>query len=567
MEQLPDAKISGAQYIARMLSCYGVSHVFYVEAMLRFASLDMEECGIRRMIVHSEKAAAYMADGYARAGGRPGVCMAQSVGAANLAAGLQDARLGCSPVIALTGMKTPEYQYRNSYQEIDHAPLFTPVTKMHAEVSQADQLPVILRQAFRVSVSGKPGPVHVDMPNHTGRTIETAYLQAVPSADTEFVACPPLRPAADEQQIKQAATLLGEALRPVIVVGGGARRSGAGTEILRLAEKMDIPIVSTPDGKGVIDEHDPHWGGIVGFYSMKCANQIVGRADVVLYIGSQVSDQTTYNWTVPAAGTRVIQIDIEPTELGRNYSGTLGLCGDARTVTEQLVAVCAVAERKDWLVEAREYVAAWDREQEEVSASNLTPIRTERLCREIQDILPDDALLVADTGYSAIWASTMIRLRAGQDFIRAAGSLGWAYPASLGAKCGAPERTVVCFTGDGAFYYHMAEMETAVRYGIRTITVVNNNGAFSQGIDEVKRVHREAGSSRDPESMYRFSPVNLAKVAEEFGVTGIRVEDPGRIGEALKRALDMPGPVVVEVVTSTESRAPVAWKPQRDTSC
>ncbi len=561
MENNSDTKIRGSQYIARMLSGYGVSHVFYVEAMLRFASLEMEECGIRRMIVHSEKAAAYMADGYARAGGRPGVCMAQSVGAANLAAGLQDARLGCSPVVALTGMKTPEYQYRNAYQEIDHAPLFTPVTKMHAGVSQADQLPVILRQAFRVSVSGKPGPVHVDMPNHTGRTIETAYLQSLPSADTGFAVCPPLRPAAEEQQIDRAAHLLSQALRPVIVVGGGARRSGAGRAILSLAGKLDIPIVSTPDGKGVIDEQDPHWGGIVGFYSMKCANQIVERADLVLYIGSQVSDQTTYDWNIPSTGTRIIQIDIEPTELGRNYSGTLGLCGDARTVVEQLEAACLASDRKEWALEASEYVAAWNRRQEDIAVSTQTPIRTERLCREIQNVLPDDALLVADTGYSAIWAATLIRLRAGQDFIRAAGSLGWAYPASLGAKCGAPERTVVCFTGDGAFYYHMAEMETAVRYGIRTITVVNNNGAFSQGIDEVKRVHHEAGSTRDPESMYRFSPVNLAKVAEEFGVTGIRVEDPEMLGEALKTALTVPGPVLVEVITSTDSRAPVAWKP------
>jgi acetolactate synthase I/II/III large subunit len=561
MKEVSDKTLSGGRFIAETLSGYGVSHVFYVEAMLRFASLDMEDLGIRRMIVHSEKAAAYMADGYARASGRPGVCMAQSVGAANLAAGLQDARLGCSPVVALTGMKTPEFQYRNAYQEIEHAPLYAPVTKMHAVVSQSDQLPVLMRQAFRVSVSGKPGPVHLDMPNHTGRTIETKQLHEQPSVDKEFAFCPPSRPFADEQAVSRAAEVLKTAKRPVMVVGGGARRSGAGEAILRLAELMDMPIVSTPDGKGVIDESHPLWGGIVGFYSMKCANQIVVSADAVLYAGSQVSDQTTYDWKVPAPGTKIIQIDIEPTELGRNYSGTIGLCGDARTVAEQLFSVTEAADRKAWLEEAAGYVSAWKMEQSGVLGSSNTPILTERLCSEIQNILPDDALLVADTGYSAIWAATLIRLRKGQDFIRAAGSLGWAYPASLGAKCGAPDRTVVCFTGDGAFYYHMAEMETAVRYGIRTVTIVNNNSAFSQGIDEVKKVHRDADSTRDPESMYRFSPVNLSRVAEEFGVKGIRVSSPDMIGSALREALNSPGPVLVEVLTGVESRAPAAWRP------
>jgi len=557
-----EKKMNGGRIIAETLKAYGVSHVFYMEAMLRFASLEMESLGIRRIITHSEKAAAYMADGYARVSGRPGVCMAQSVGAANLAAGLQDARLGCSPVIALTGMKDPVFQNRNAYQELDHRLMYSTVTKMQAEIADPDQISHLFRHAFRSAVTGKPGPVHLDMPNHMGRTIELAESACIPAIDADCGTYPPYRPAADASRIAGALEVLKKAERPVIVVGGGARVSGAGAAIMALARKQEIPLVTTPDGKGEIDELDPLWGGIVGSYSIACANQIVNRADTVIYVGSQVSDLVTCDWTIPLPGTTIIQIDIEPAELGKNYPETLGIAGDARTVVDQLAAAVPKRNRREWLAEAAEYVALWHTDIGSKLTSGEIPIRTERLCHEIERILPENAVLVADTGYSAVWAATMIRIRPGQTFIRASGSLGWAYPASLGAKCGAPDRPVVCFTGDGAFYYHLAEMETAVRYGIKTVTIINNNQAYSQGVDEVKRVHREAGSAMNPENMYRFTPVNLARVAEEFGITAFRVENPRDLKDALKKAFACSGPVVVEVVTDINSRAAAAWKPE-----
>lgn len=558
---MADTKMNGGRFIAETLKGYGLTHVFYMEAMLRFASLEMEQLGIRRIITHSEKSAAYMADGYARASGRAGVCMAQSVGAANLAAGLQDAYLASSPVLALTGRKSPEFRQRNAYQELDHDPLYAAMTKFHADIRDTKQLPVMLRQAFREAVTGRPGPVHLDMPNHTGRVMERSGMEEVPVIEDIYTRVPPFRPAAEQSAVDRAAEVLDRAERPVIVAGGGVRISGAGEAVLALARRGGIPVVASVDGKAVIDESDPLWAGIVGAYSMECANRTVHRADLVLFIGSGTGDQVTLDWRLPTPGTEVIQIDISPAELGRNYPGALGLPGDARTVTKQLTEAIKQQERSAWREEVAGYVQDWYGGQRNYLESTATPIRPERLCAEISEALPDNGILVADTGYSAIWAATMVRMSSSQLFLRAAGSLGWAYPASLGAACGAPERPVICFTGDGAFYYHLAEMETAGRYGIPSVTVINNNQAYSQGIGDITRVHRESGSSLDPATMYRFKPVNLSRVAGEFGLEAFRVEDQKDLPETLRKAVGLRTPVVVEVLTDIDARAAEPWAP------
>ena len=209
--------LTGAKFIAETLKGYGVTHVFYVEAMLRMAAAEMERLGITRVITHSEMAAAYMADGYARAGGKPGVCMAQSVGAANLAAGLQDAYLGSSPVIALTGKKPPIKQMRNAYQEVDHRPLFDPVTVFNTSVDEPQQLPGLLRQAFREALSSKPRPVHLDLRGRMGRPIETAVFDPADLlVEPAYVQGPVHRPAAPAEAVKQATVQISTAERPVI---------------------------------------------------------------------------------------------------------------------------------------------------------------------------------------------------------------------------------------------------------------------------------------------------------------------------------------------------------------
>jgi acetolactate synthase-1/2/3 large subunit len=253
-------------------------------------------------LAHSEKAAAYMADGYARASYRPGVCMAQSAGAANLAAGLQDAYLARSPVIAITGRQQSMAQYRNAYQEIIHGPLFDPVTKYNVNVDDVDQLPHVLRQAFREATTGIPGPVHLDTLDNTGQITEGAEAEMQVLVEAPFTSFPPFRPEPEPEVVRAAARTLEATSRPVIVAGGGAMASSAGPEIVELAETLSIPVATSLDGKGIISEKHPLSLGPVGTYSCWCANKVVSEADLVLYIGSNTGDQVTFGWRIPRPG-------------------------------------------------------------------------------------------------------------------------------------------------------------------------------------------------------------------------------------------------------------------------
>ena len=333
-------KRTGARFLAETLKGYGVTHVFFVEAILRKTLVELETLGIRRILTHSEKAAAYMADGYARVTKRPGVCMAQSVGAANLASGLQDPYLGSSPVIAITGKKAPLWQNRNSYQEIDHTPLFAPVTKYNVTVDTAEQLPLYVRQAFREATSGRPRPVHLDIAGgYMGAGIESAEGEFAVIVEEKFTHMPAFRPEPEADAVRKAVELLRTAERPVIVAGGGARSSAAGPEIVELAERLSIPVATSLDGKDAIPDTHPLNVGIVGSYSRWCANRLVSEADLVLYIGSGTGDQVTNDWTIPRIGTAVIQIDIDPSELGRSYSNAVSLLGDAKVTLRRMIGL------------------------------------------------------------------------------------------------------------------------------------------------------------------------------------------------------------------------------------
>jgi acetolactate synthase-1/2/3 large subunit len=555
-----NAPITGARFIAETLKGYGVTHVFYVDAIFRKTMVDLEELGIRRVITHSEKAAAYMADGYARVSHRPGVCMAQSVGAANLASGLQDPYLGLSPVVALTGKKPPLFQHRNAYQEVQHGPLFAPVTKYNVDVATPAQLPYLLRQAFREATTGAPGPVHLDVLGHNGRALEAAEAALPLVIEETFTRYPAFRPVPEDAAVERAAHAIAAAQRPVIVAGGGVRLSSAAAEVLALAEKLSIPVATSVNGKGTILDDHPLAVGVVGSYSARCANQVVAEADLVIYIGSHTGDQVTHNWTVPALGTPVVQVDIDPAEIGRSYAGAIGVVGDAKMAVARLIDALDHRPAGAWLQRAQQLAAAWRAEIEPLRQSDAQPIRPERLCKEISDALPENAVLVADTGYSSIWTATMVNLaHPGQTYLRAAGSLGWGFPAALGAKCAAPDRPVICFTGDGGFWYHLSELETARRHNINTVTIINNNDGFAQGIDDVHAMYGDRPGN--PEELYRFESVNFARIAQEMGCLGIRVEHPDEIGPALQEALAAERPIVIEVLTGLRYRAPEPWSP------
>lgn len=553
---------TGASWLAKSLAARGIDHVFFIDAILRRSLVEMEHEGIRRVLVHSEKAAAYMADGYARIRGLPGICFSQSVGAANLAAGMQDAFLAQAPVIAFTGRKALNYQHRNSYQEVSHPPLFEAVTKMSLDVNDAPELPRLLAQAWRTALTGTPGPVHLDVAGHTGEILEKGELSAEIAAGIPDRQLPMHRPLAEEAEIIAALERLKGSARLAIVAGTGAMQSGAGPEILRIAELFKAPVATSLGARGIIPTRHPLSIGTVGNYSAPPANQVVAEADVVFYVGCRTGDQVTLDWRVPGLKTQIVQLDADPGEIGRSYPDTIGMCGDPKRTLARLVELAAESGPRDggYANRATEFVGGWRKEFNIRAAGSTGPISVEAICAAITDTLPETGIVVADTGFASIWTCTGIELNGtGQTYLRAAGSLGWAFPAALGAQCADHSRRVVCFTGDGGLYYHLTELETAKRYKIPLVVVVNNNSGFGQSIQNIRNIQGDTPGT--PEELGLFGPLDFAELARQFGVEGHRIERSEELRPALKAAFEGTGPVVLDVVTDIEPRAPVAWKP------
>ena len=555
-------KMTGSRLFAEMMQGYGVSHIFFVPAFMLKAFAEMEDMPIARVMVHGEKAAAYMADGYARASGKPGVCMAQMIGASNLAAGLRDAHMAGAPVIAITGGPTPVSRYKHAYQEVDDINQFDPLTKMNAQVDVVTRLPDLLRQAFRVSTSGAPGPVHLRIQSHLGQITE-AEAELDPLVETMYSQAPAFRPEPEMQRVKDALAALLAAQRPVIVAGGGVMRSGAAAEIVELAEKLGIPVATSLNAKAAMIDHHPLNVGVPGAYSRDCANRTLLECDLAFFVGSHTGGQLTNNWMFPPVGTRVIQLDIDPNELGRNYPNTVSVLGDAKATLRHMINLAP--QRADatggWVKRAQELVATWRNETAEMRNAEVSPIRPERICKAISDVLPENGVVVSDTGHAGIWTARYIEFKhANQRYFRTAGSLGWGFPATLGVKCAMPDRPVVCFTGDGGFYYHIAELETARRHNINAVIVVNNNSALNQEIklNDLAYGGKQRGRA---EEMWKFPDVNFAKIAEGFGCVGIRVEKAADLNAAIAAGIAMNKPVVIDVVSDTYAIAPHPWTP------
>ena len=555
------AKMTGARYFAEMLKAYGVTHVFFMDAILRRALAEMEQVGIKRILGHSEKAVAYMADGFSRVSGRPAVCMAQSVGGANLASGMQDPYLGHSAVIALTGRHVPAFQHRNSYQEVQHGPLYTAVTKFHGEIEQIEQFPHLLRLAFREATTGTPRPVHLDVGGLTGDALTSLEGLFDVAADETHTRYPAFRPTPDPAMVQKAAAAIKASARPVIVADRGAVVSGASDAVAKLAERIQAPVVTMLDAKDIMVEDHPLFRGIGGLYGRSGANHVLAEADLVIYAGSNTGDHTTANWKMPKPGTAIIQIDLDPVEVGRNYAGVIGIQSDVRAGLEALAAAAAGAKHDEWLAQSAKHVEEWRIEAEKGRSSDAMPMRPERLAKELNDVLPKDAILVADTGYAALWSGTLIYLKhPAQRYIRAAGSLGWSFPASLGAKCAAPDRPVICFCGDGGFFYHLPELETARRRGIKTVTVVNNNHSLAQGLRNLNIAYEGKDQSRKGEC-FEFLETDFEKVAKSFGCFGATVEKPQDFRKAFEAAMASDLPAVIDVKTAFAHQAPMAWVP------
>lgn len=548
-------KMKGQEFLAELVRRSGVKAVFFVPTFLYPTLVELADDPVKRVLCHSEKAAGYMADGYAQASGRPGIVFAQGgPGATNLYAGLVDAWQSNTPLLAVTPVLPASRYHGNAYQEayVD----FRPVTKYDAEVRTIDRMAEFFGKAYREMTTGAPRPAHLYLDGAlegAEGAFDFRYL------DPRYFTYPAFRPRADQELVAQAVQELLAAERPVMVCGRGAVVSSAWDAVTALAEHLDVPVTTTLGGKGSIDDFHPLAMGVTGSYRRPSTDHLLQQADLVLCVGGHQGGAATNLKKFPEPGTRVIHIDINPAQPGANYPNVLPLIGDARTVLQQMLDVAWDAKPGDhggWVAAAQESLSAWRESERENIEGNAVPIRPEQLMAEIQNACPEDTLYVTDTGYVGAWAGVFLDVAAGKNFLHCEGSLGWAFPAGLGAKTAAPDRPVLTITGDGGMFYHLTELETAVRNGINTVTVVLNNQAMAF---QTHLLRANWGGSNELDKLSEFSSTNFDDVAQGMGAWGIRVTDPKDIAGAVRRAIEMDKPAVIDVVIDQAAVAPVAF--------
>jgi acetolactate synthase-1/2/3 large subunit len=550
-----------SQALAKLVRAYGAEYVFTLTGAPQDPLIDMQNReGVRVVLGRSERSALAMADAYARVTGKPTFGMVQfGPGATYLPASIIDAYWASSPLIAISGTTNTKTRHRYEYQELEQTPMFPAMTKWAGDLPQPERIADVVRTAVRAAVSGVPGPAYLGIPaDWFGRKL--AMAQEI-YAEPAFLRTPAGRVAPVAPDVERAIALLASAEKPVLIAGGGVILSEAWQELTALAETLNIPVVTTMAGKGGIADTHPLAVGVCGRYSRKVANDTLAAADFCLAIGTRLSSMGTNVFQYPGKNARIVHIDLDPNTLGRTYREELSIVADSREALKML-REAALAGRVNgakwaaWTKQVQGWVAAWQEDLKRVSSEPMHEGRLNpyHIMRLIDQHLGGDDLLVADTGYMAAWAVTVLQQKkSGRYTLRAAGSLGWAFPAAFGAKLAVgAKRRVFGLSGDGGLGYHLTELETALRLKIPVVQIVMNNCSLAFEYHVQKYVHEEIC----PEAS-EFLDVNFADVARAFGAHGERVTSAAEFIPALRRAEESGLPAIVDVAVSRELPPPV----------
>jgi acetolactate synthase I/II/III large subunit len=551
--------IPAAEVIVRHLESHGVEYVFGVPGgAIEPLNNALHKSSIKVIVTKHEEGAAFMADGYARVSGRLGVCCATSgPGATNLVTGIASSKGDSIPVIALTGQVATSVLGKGAVQEfsvesLGIVGLFRHVTKYSDVIINENKAEDMTAKAVRIALSGRKGPVHLNLPSDILK--KDVYLKQSRFSMTETGGF-------DRNQIKEAARLLLDAKRPVIIAGWGTVLSRADRELLELAEMMDIPVATSPKAKGVISEMHPLSLGTIGFAGTGASREyIINKdVDVMLAVGTSFNEWVTSGWDKRMMPSKaLIQVDIEPDEIGKNFFVQCGVAGDARVALCELIYELRrqmtginVPGRKSPRQEVRLL-------QERFMLTNNSmaglPYKPQRLLFDLENSLPDDTIYFADNGSSMAWAINCLRIKAPYSFHVALGfaSMGYAVAAPIGAKLAAGDRPVVTLVGDGSFLMNGMELATAVNYNIPVIWVIMNNAMLGM----VYHGRKLAGLPEGIESTFR--KVDFAKVAEGLGARAFRITKPGQINRKfMDEILEAGVPTVLDVIIDPEEVPPI----------
>ncbi|MFQ6094667.1 MAG: biosynthetic-type acetolactate synthase large subunit [Candidatus Bathyarchaeia archaeon] len=508
------------------------------------------DSGIRHILVRHEQCAAHAADGYARAIGRPGICMATSgPGATNLVTGITNAYMDSSPVIAFTGQvnrfsaNTAYMIGRDAFQEADIIGITTPITKYNYQVLSTADIPRIVKEAFYIATTGRPGPVLVDLPKdvQVERT-EIDFSEVVKIRGYNPVTEPhPL-------QVKKAVDLLLEAERPVILAGGGVILSDSSSELLALAELLMAPVVTTFMGKGCIPENHPLALGCIGMHGSSVANRVVLEADVLFAVGTRFSDRSTGTLNTFCPDAKIIHIDIDAAEIGKNVDVDIPIVADAkkalRVIYEALTSRAARKKTK-WFSKVKEVKERYE-DQIELGGEGLKP---PLLMKELRRLIPEDSIVTTEVGQNQMWASLHFKVYKPRTFISSGGlgTMGFGFPAAIGAKVACPDKFVVDVAGDGSFIMTEQDLATSVAEDIPVTVVVMNNSTLGM-VAQWQRLF----FGRRYVSVHLGQLPDFVKLAEAYGARGIRVGSVSEFRRAVKEAVKAEVTTVIDVPISSE---------------
>ncbi len=552
-------EIIGGSLLIEGLKRLGIQYVFGMpgfQLMSVYDAIYKSSGEIKHILVHDEKSGAFMADGYARISGKPGVCDATvGPGATNLVSGVAESFYASTPLVAITSDVRMEFVGKSPNQECDQASIFRPIVKGSYTVHLPERILEATHRAFHLAVSGRPGPVHLNLPENINYS-KISYDWEKELETFQPVACPSTRPQPDAALVDKAISLLRSAQRPVCIAGGGVHISQACDHLLQFVEKMRIPVATSLTGKGAIPESHPLSISLCGRFD-RYANRFIAESDLILVIGCKLAELVTSRWSIIPEGVDIIHIDVDPFEIHRNYHATIGIVADAGSTLIALLEALgpfnseklSENSRVQEIAEARK---SWEHSVRNLSDDDQMPTNPARILREIRSFLPEDGLLVLDGGLSTHWAGLFFDVRmAGRGFMpnRGQAAMGYGFPASLGAKLAAPDRAVVSFIGDGGFCMGLAELETAARENIPVIVVVNNNSALGY----VKALQHVVFDKRYQSA--DFIPIRFDRLAENFGCRGVRIEHVEEIVPELKKALNSGRPTVIDIPTTKDPGA------------
>ena len=535
-------QLNGAEILIECLKEQGVDTVFGYPggAILNvYDELYKHRDEIRHILTSHEQGASHAADGYARATGKVGVCLATSgPGATNLVTGIATAYMDSIPIVAITCNVGVSLLGKDSFQEIDITGITLPITKYNFIVKDVSDLADTIRKAFRIAKSGRPGPVLIDIPKDvTANVTEYEYKEAEQPARSEVQI--------SREELDSALSMIRASRRPVVFVGGGAVLSDASDELFEFVEKVDAPVTDTLMGKGAFPGTDPRYTGMLGMHGTKASNYSVSECDLLIVVGARFSDRVTGNTETFAKNAKILQIDIDPAEMNKNIIITQGIEGDIKNVLKLLNENLDQQEHREWLEKVEDYKEKYPLKYHPEGLTG--PFIVEEIYRQTKG----ESLIVTEVGQHQMWAAQYYKYTKPHTLLTSGGlgTMGYGLGAALGAKTGCPDKTVINIAGDGCFRMNMNEIATAVRHNIPVIQVVVNNhvlGMVRQWQDLFYDERYSATVLRDA--------VDFVKLAEAMGAGGIRATSQQEFRAALEEALTLNKPVVIDCQIDSDDK-------------